>query len=204
MVLLILVAVWALVLGPSLLRRRFERRSNDSIGSFHRQLRILGRTGPTLVDPAYRLRTELPRPSVSSIADDSDETVRLDLPSSDRPGLIVVRPDARQPVRSVGADHGGRDGLRSDPFFRPGASKRRRDVLMVLGCVVVLTGLLGAVPFLRPLLVVTAVFLAVLAVYVTLLVVLRNRALERVAKLRYLPRPIERDLSVPTRRVAAR
>ena len=61
LVLLILVAVWALVLGPSLLRRRFERRSSDSIGSFHRQLRILGRTGPTLVDPAYRLGTQLPR-----------------------------------------------------------------------------------------------------------------------------------------------
>lgn len=205
LVLLILVAVWALVLGPSLLRRRFERRSNDSIGSFHRQLRVLGRAGPTLVDPAYRLRTELPRPSVTTLEDDSYGTVMPDRSTADRPGLIVVRPDARPPLRSAGNAPGGRDnGLRLDPFFRAGASKRRRDVLMVLGCVVVVTGLLGALPILRPLLVVTAVFLAASAVYVTMLVILRNSALERVAKLRYLPRPIEHDVSVPVRRVASR
>jgi len=205
LVLLILAAVWALVLGPSLLRRRFERRSSDSIGSYHRHLRVLGRAGPTLVDPAYRLRTELPRSPASPLVGDVAETARWHEPVADRPGLIVVRPDARRTLRSAASDCGGREqGLRLDPFFRPEASKRRRDVLMVLGCAVVVTGLLGALPALRLLLVGTAVFAVALAAYVTLMVVLRNRALERVAKLRYLPRPVERETSVPTRRAAAR
>jgi hypothetical protein len=51
-VLLILVVVWAVVLVPGLLRRRLERRSGDSIGDFHRQLRILQRTGPAPLAPA--------------------------------------------------------------------------------------------------------------------------------------------------------
>ncbi len=73
MVLLILGLVWAAVLVPSLLRRRSDRRSSDSIGEFHQQLRVLRRTGPAVVPPAFRLMTSLPdeatrRPSTVGIA----------------------------------------------------------------------------------------------------------------------------------------
>jgi len=59
-ILLILVVVWAVVLGPSLLRRRALRRSVDSIGAFHRQLSVLEPIGPSLVDPANRLASARP------------------------------------------------------------------------------------------------------------------------------------------------
>ena len=59
-ILLILVVVWAIVLGPSVLRRRALRHSVDSIGAFHRQLRVLEPVGPSLVDPANRLASANP------------------------------------------------------------------------------------------------------------------------------------------------
>lgn len=169
MVLLILAMVWAVVLGPSLLRRRAERRADDSIGAFHRQLRILQRTGPSVVDPAHRLDVE--------------------------GGGIFLAPGARI------AAHAQR---RPDPYFRPEACKRRRDILVVLLGVLVGTGLLGAIPALRPVLFVTIAGAVSLAVYVGLLVYLRTLALEREMKLRYLPQPAEHEPSVVARRIAAR
>ena len=88
LVLLILVLVWAAVLGPSLLRRRFERRSGDSIGEFHQHLRVLRRTGPVLVPPAFRLSTALP--------EDSSER-RAGQRAVGGRNLILIRPDAVAP-----------------------------------------------------------------------------------------------------------
>ena len=51
---------------------------------------------------------------------------------------------------------------------------------------------------------VTIAVAAALAAYVGLLVRLRNQALERQVKLRYLPRGAEYDLAMPVRRVASR
>jgi hypothetical protein len=180
-VLLILAMVWLAVLGPGLLRRRAERRSTDSIGAFHRQLRVLQRTGPALVDPAYRLEDE--GEAVSSA---------LRLPRPQRPVRAASVPRAR---------HGER---RTDPYFRPEACRRRRNTLAGLLAVVVFTGLLGAVPALRPALFVTIVDALLLAGYVGLLVYLRTLALERQVKLRYLPQPIEADASAGFRRAASR
>lgn len=171
MVLLILAMVWAVVLGPSLLRRRAERRASNSIGDFHRQLRILQRTGPTVVNPAHRLGAE-------------------------EQGAGVFLP--------AGA-HGHAQGQRRpDPYFRAEACKRRRSVLLALVGVLVGTGVLGAVPALRPLLYVTIAGAVSLAAYVGLLVYLRTLALERQVKLRYLPQPASPEASVVVRRIAAR
>jgi hypothetical protein len=181
-VLLILAMVWLAVLGPGLLRRRAERRSTDSIGAFHRQLRVLQRTGPALVDAAYRLEEEGGAPSTA-----------LRLPRPQRP--------MRRASPAVTARHGER---RTDPYFRPEACRRRRNILAGLLSVVLFTGLLGAVPALRPALFVTVVDALLLAGYVGLLVYLRTLALERQVKLRYLPQPVEADTSAGFRRVASR
>jgi len=185
-VLLILAMVWAVVLGPSLLRRRAERKSTDSIGAFHRQLRILERTGPMIVDPAHRLGTEQPS--------------MWQAPRYSASGLLVVRPDS-QPANGLPTwSHGSR---RPDPYFRPDACKRRRDILVSMLCVLVGTGLLGAIPTLRPLLYVTMVGAVFLASYVGLLVYLRNLAIEREVKLHYLPTPVQHESAVSVRRTAA-
>jgi hypothetical protein len=46
-VLLILAVVWAVFLIPQAVRFRTEQRPGDSIGAFHRQLSVLGRTTPS-------------------------------------------------------------------------------------------------------------------------------------------------------------
>lgn len=189
-VLLILVLVWALVLGPSLLRRGVKRRSVDSIGAFHRQLRVLQRTGPSIVAPVHRLDTTLPSTHVGAKPR-----------SGGRPGLIVVRPDTTLPLSAPAAASASR---RPDPYFRPDACKRRRDVLVALVFAIVCTGLPGAIPTLRPILFVTAFAALALVGYLALLVRLRNSALEREVKLRYLPRPADRESSIVVRRVVAR
>lgn len=68
----------------------------------------------------------------------------------------------------------------------------------------VFTGLLGAVPSLRPALFVTIAGAVMVAAYVALLVYLRTLALEREVKLRYLPEPVEADASAAVRRIAVR
>ncbi len=200
MVLLILVAVWAVVLGPGLIRRRIERRSSDSIGAFHRQLRILQRTGPVLMEPAHRLGA----PATSAMDEDSGAPIAaIGAASQRRPGMMVVRPDARG--ASMLPSNSALGARRADSYFSSAACKRRREVLSVVGCSLVLSGLLGSVPSLRPILMVTAFCGFVLVAYVGLLVVLRNRALEREAKLRYLPaQPEDHDVSIVVRRVASR
>ena len=208
-VLLILAVVWALVLGPGLVRSRAERRSRDSIGAFHRQLRVLERTGPLLVNPAFRLRTRVSTDRSGAGSTDDRDTgtdpemdvvrARRVRPTVADRGLLVVRPD-RVTARPVGDPSAHR---RPDPFFRAQACRRRRNVLAGFACVVVVSGLLGSAPVLRPLLVVTAATLVVGALYIALLVRLRTRAVEREVKLRYLPQPAEYEPQIVVRRSAA-
>jgi hypothetical protein len=186
-VLLILGVVWAAVLGPSLLRRRSDRRSGDSIGEFHQQLRVLRRTGPSVVPPAFRLMTAQPEDSPRRVARHTGVSSG---------GLILIRPDASPGLVSGGAPA----SQRPERFFRPEARKRRRDVLCALACVVFGSGVLGAIPVLRPMLVVTAMALVGSAIYVVMVVRLGSRATERVAKLRYLPEPVEDEPTIVIRR----
>jgi hypothetical protein len=188
-VLLILVVVWAAVLVPSLLRRRFDRRSGDSIGEFHQHLRVLRRTGPVLVPPAFRLTTSLPDTST-----DRGTSALV----TGRRGLILIRPDATPP-RVVRAPTSTK---RPDRFFRPEACKRRRDVLAWMACVIFGTGILGAIPALRPVLVLTLLALVVAALYVVMIVRLGARATERATKLRYLPEPVDDTPTIVIRRAA--
>ena len=178
-VLLILVVVWAVVLVPGLLRRRLEARSDDSIGDFHRQLRVLQRTGPTLVHGAAQWRSTqhagpAPRGRPGAIV-------------SKRHGLVLVRPDAAPALAPDEVPAGERP---ADPYFHPGACRRRRDVLAALVCVVLGSGLLAFIPVLRPMLGVTAFAVLITVTYMAMLVRMRSRAVERTEKLRYLPEPV--------------
>jgi hypothetical protein len=93
---------------------------------------------------------------------------------------------------------------RPDPYFRPGACKRRRDVLMILLCTLTVTGLVGVIPAMHVLLFATAFIGVMLVAYLGLLVRLRNQAVERETKLRYLPQSREYESPVVVRRVASR
>ena len=192
-VLLILVVVWAAVLVPGFVKRRLERESGDSIGDFHRQLRVLQRTGPILVDPAFRLK---PPTAAGGLGRRPGAVV------SNRRGLILVRPDAAPSEEIVPAEEAG--GRRIDPFFHPAACKRRRDVLAGFACAVLGSALLSVVPVLRPMLAVAAFALFATAVYVAMLVRMRSRALERTMKLHYLPERVAPEPAIAVHRIAAR
>jgi len=188
-VLLILGVVWVAVLGPSLLRRRSDRRSGDSIGEFHQQLRVLRRTGPSVVPPAFRLMTTQPDESSRRASRHSGVSGR---------GLILIRPDASPNFGPGGAS----TSQRPEHFFCPEARKRRRDVLCAMACVIFGSGVLGAIPALRPLLGVTALAVVGSAIYVVMVVRLGSRAAERAAKLRYFPEPVEDEPTIVIRRAA--
>ena len=197
-VFLILVVVWAVVLTPGLIRRRHEHRSSgDSVGEFHHHLRVLQRTGPTLVRPAYRLGTALPDASPTGAGRRPMGHV-----AARGPGLVLVRPDGVPP--SPPRDEERAPASRVDPYFRPAACRRRRDVLLWMLSAVFASALVGAIPALRPALGVTALALVVSAAYVLMLVRHRRRAVERVEKLRYMPAAPEADASVVILRSAAR
>lgn len=199
MVLLLLVVVWAAVLGPTVWRRHAEKRSVDSIGAFHRQLHVLRKTGPSLVPAAHRLGTVQPQSTV--------------LPGSTglpviggRSDRMVIRPDTSPVPAAAGPAVHETTERRPDPFFRPDACRRRRDVLLGLVSAVVLTGLLTVV--VSEMLYLCLVSLVALVTYVVLMVRLRMQAAEREVKLHYLPQaqpaPSERESAVLVRRVAAR
>src|SRR5580700_7855589 len=48
------------VLVPSAVRHRAEKRGAGSIDHFHHQLQLLEHAGPKIVEPAYRLHTAMP------------------------------------------------------------------------------------------------------------------------------------------------
>jgi hypothetical protein len=147
--------------------------------------------------PAHRLGTSNPD-AIRSVRGRDGAVVGGWLVSvSSRPAPSAFLPDA--------PEAGTRATLRRpDPYFRPGACKRRRDVLMVLLCTLTVTGLVGVIPAMHILLTVTGFVGVVLLVYLGLLIRLRNHALEREVKLRYLPPSIEYDLPMQVRRVASR
>lgn len=162
MVLLLLAIMWAAVLGPALLRNRAEGRTNDSIGAFRRQLGVLQRTGPTLVSPANSLRT---RPPVGA---------QVPLVGSAGPPRAGGYPRAREYGSPAQAQ-------------RRRVQQRRREVLMVLVAGLVGSLLLGALPHLHVLWVLSLVAAIGLAGYVAMLIRIRNIAAEKEMKLAYLP-----------------
>jgi hypothetical protein len=166
MIVLILVALWAVVLAPALLKKWLDRRSTVSIDTFHQQLHLLERAGPKLVDPAYRLETA--QSSAGMAVGESGYPAVSSRPS--RPNLVLLKPvsdgDAGPDVGddvvdAPSGEHFRRVGTpptddepsrrlaaaRIEDFRRHQLQRRRRDLLLGLASTLVITGLLGlAVP----------------------------------------------------------
>ncbi len=218
MVLLFLVVVWLVVLGPSVLRRVRDRRETEveSVGTFHRELRILEHASPPLVPPAYRLRGSagsgpsapalrakpvlrlvngepLPPPALAFLGKDPGSrpagTGDVGLGDVGTGGDRVAGPDhGLEGTRPLPAGH--RPQPRREPEVRRLVRQRRRDTLVILLVVTVLSMIAGALGLGG------AWFLALVAglsavAYVWLLVNLRARADERERKLRYLEHDAE-------------
>ncbi len=145
MVVLVLAVLWIAVLTPRLVRHFREGRSHYSIETFHEQLHLLGRTGPKLVEPAYRL--EVP-----------------DLDRLDRRLTLVGATSGPQLTPEL--VHGIR--RRQSSWERRRNRRRRRDILLGLLAMAFATGGLGALHALHLLWAVTGVSALALAGYVAL------------------------------------
>jgi len=98
-ILLILAAVWIVVLAPAAWKRFSGRHAGASIASFHQELRLLERSGPKLIAPAFRLETAYagasPAPSRSGFPAVSS------MPG--RPSLVLLEPNVE--LADPGPDH---------------------------------------------------------------------------------------------------
>jgi hypothetical protein len=80
-VVIIIVAAWAVILGPGLLKRRARSGGHQSINHFHHQLRVLEQRAPeAIVVPAYRLRS----------VDGSGTPTTSHVPASGQPPVLTV------------------------------------------------------------------------------------------------------------------
>jgi hypothetical protein len=142
LVVLVLVVVWVAVLTPRLIRHFKDGRSGSSIESFHQQLHLLERTGPKLVEPAYRL--EVPESAAHlSLFDEGPAA---------HPTPQLVRGVRR---RQASAE-------------RRRTRRRRRDLLLGLVGIAAVTGGLGAMHALHLLWAVTGVSALAIAGYLAL------------------------------------
>jgi hypothetical protein len=154
--LVFVVLLWVAVLAPSAWRRFGERQGVGSIDHFHHQLQLLEHAGPKTVAPAYRLHTALPGGRSPDAV--PDQTV-----DSSRPKLVLLRPTDD----AAAADVDGGDGSHYErvgvldrpepvclpeatvalPAFRREQARRRCTVLLrCLGGVAISTALLGLLP----------------------------------------------------------
>lgn len=185
MVLLVLALIWAVVL-LSWLRSRTAGSFGDSIGTFRRHLRVLEKTGPVTVLPANRMRG----PSGIEAAGFTPVPLRP-RQGTPRPGLAAQR--GRSGAIGGYRSTGGRPALDGMVALRRRrGQKRRRDILLGLIGLAVVTLLLGLIPGLHTILYFQVIVDLLLAGYVALLVRMRNLSAERAAKVTYLPpvRPV--------------
>ena len=152
---IIIVAAWAVILGPNLLKRRARGGGDQSITHFHYQLRVLEQRAPEpIVAPAYRLRAvdgsgapnsihypddgrppvltvvgakELPRPALAFLGDPEPEAVAPAYPA-DRARPVRTEPTAF-PFADADADEDpyDRDRRADDPRLGPDHARRASE-----------------------------------------------------------------------------
>ncbi|HEX7459167.1 MAG TPA: hypothetical protein VF279_00975 [Acidimicrobiales bacterium] len=129
-VVIIIVAAWAVILGPSLFKRRARTGGDQSISHFHYQLRVLEHRAPEpIVAPAYRLRA----------VDGSGTPTSIHYPDTGRPPVLTVvgakelprpalaflgEPEVSEPVAAdqPTSSPGRGVGLDADPYREPTAT----------------------------------------------------------------------------------
>ncbi len=177
-VILILAVLWVAVLAPPVIRSRREHRRSDSIGDFNYQLGVLGKANG---QPSKR-RT----PRAASLSG----------PMRVAPIGPAYTPPTRRP-RVASPGHAPKAPAQMTP-----AQRRRRDVLLALGAVVIVTFLLALVAGSMLLWSVQLLADALIVTYIVLLVQMQRRLAERQTKVRYLSHPAAPQL-VGLRRTAS-
>jgi hypothetical protein len=152
-VILLLLVVWGGV-GAWWYMNRPESRSTDSIGSFRQQLRVLERTGPTTVAPAYRMQTA-----------DLGVYGASRVPTMSGPGRALSHNPSAAAMR------------------RRQAQKRRRDVVYGLLAAIGGSFVLGLLPGLSVMWWLALLMAAALAVYIVVLVQLAAATPQRARRL---------------------
>lgn len=176
MVVVILVVLWAAVLGPRIVRRLRERGPQGSVDSFYHELHLLDRAAPKTVVAANRLETayasrSIPGssglPSVSSMPGRPSLVLLPPVRSDEKSGApsppAPPAPPSRVPTNRTLA-------ARDRAYCLRQRRRRRRDVLLVLLSVVAITGLGGTTHSFRFLWDLTAVAGLALVAYVALAV----------------------------------
>jgi hypothetical protein len=159
-ILVVLALIWVLALTPTLLRKLAERESTYSVAKFHRSLRVMRQTYPGQVAAMG-----------GGLASGGQFA-----PGRVGPfvgGHTAAGYPAGRPVAARASGH---------------STRRRRQVLLVLGAGLVVTFLIGLVPGLSVLWAVSLLLLAVTAGYVALLIHFRRAELERAQKVVHLQR----------------
>jgi hypothetical protein len=196
LVVLVLVVLWVAVLAPRAIRHFREGRSQTSIESFHEQLHLLERTGPKLVQPAYRLGSDDPSPTMApSPVGFPGGTAR----SRSRSGLVLLD-HTEAPVDTLAPPQPVR--TRRPAASRRRGRRRRRDILLALVATAALTGGVGAMHGLHALWIVMAVSILAIAGYVALAAYAQvldadRQALQPVAPSRPQPLPSPWDGTRP-------
>ena len=199
MVLLILVAIWAAFLLPPYLRNRAEARPADSIGAFRRQLATLQRTRPRIGGFVPGVSAVgagamggVPETFLTPMAASVTEAAAA--PSAAAAGAAAAGAAAAGVAAAGVAAPGGvaarQQGHRPRPQLsaRARAPKRRRDVFVFLLVAMGVSLLLGV--FFPVMFAVHAFVDVIFAVYLALLIRMRNLAAEREMKVRFLPSPV--------------
>jgi hypothetical protein len=192
----LLVAIWGVFLIVTFVRKHAEFRADSSIGAFQRQLQVLRRNSEQIDGIAQSVPSGPEEGYISSRPFSSVKSPHT------RPDSYRAEYDE---PRYVGGYAGRGTGRRNgqDPFFRPEACARRRDVLLILITALASTGIIAIIPAARMVLVATAIAGFALLIYLVMLVRLRTLAHERQSKLRYMPAP-EKAPVFADRRVIAR
>ena len=159
MALALLIAIWGVFLGVTLVRKRAEYRADSSIGAFQRQLQVLRRNSLAMERSGAASAPQMPH-------DEAMPFVPMHLRSLNRDAAFRSGPQNGVGDRAALIEA---QGGRQDPYFRQGACQRRRDVLMILASILVSTGLISIIPAARMALVLTAIAGVALVAYVMLL-----------------------------------
>ena len=207
-VVLILAVLWAVVLGPPLVRRVMERRSTESIDSFHHSLHLLERTGPKIIQPAYRLGVATAGAAPPVDANPGTGRPNLVLLKAVDPasgGAAVVDETSGECYERLGVPPDVVEAERARPslaerageYRRQRNRRRRRDIVVGLGGTALITGLAGIAHGLHALWILTGICAVTLLAYAALFHYARRLAqhgqhrpeTERPRRRRPAPRP---------------